>query len=64
MKANSWYECVAQCCQFNRCNVAYWVSDTCLHVECISDELCQPITGDNNAISDDTLYLAVRSVRK
>jgi hypothetical protein len=55
---------VTQCCQFDRCNVAYWISSTCLHIECISDELCEPIAGDNSDINDDTLYIKVRSVRK
>jgi hypothetical protein len=64
VKVKSWEECVTQCCQFDRCNVAYWISSTCLHVECISDEICQPIPGDNSDINEDTLFLQVRSVRK
>ncbi|CAF3864394.1 unnamed protein product, partial [Rotaria sp. Silwood2] len=63
IKVNSWVECVAQCCLFNRCNVAYWISSTCLHIECLSDELCKPINIVNGDINDDTLYLKVRSVQ-
>ena len=61
---NNWDECVAQCCEFNRCNVAYWISSTCLHIECVSDEFCQPISNDNSEVGDNTLYIQVRSVRK
>jgi hypothetical protein len=64
IKVDSWNECVAQCCEFNRCNVAYWISSTCFHIECLSDELCEPITGENSDIDDQTFYLKVRSVRK
>jgi hypothetical protein len=63
-KVNSWEECVTECCQFNRCNVAYWISLTCFHIECVSDELCQPIASDTNDINDDILYIQVRSIRK
>ncbi|CAF0943448.1 unnamed protein product [Rotaria sordida] len=63
IKVNSWSECVAQCCKFNRCNVAYWISSTCLHIECSSDELCEPMNIDNGDNGDDTLYLRVRSVQ-
>ncbi|CAF0992232.1 unnamed protein product [Rotaria sp. Silwood1] len=63
IKVESWTECVAQCCQFNRCNVAYWISSTCLHIECLSDELCKPISIDNDDTNDETLYIKVRSVR-
>jgi hypothetical protein len=64
VKVDSWDECVTQCCQFNRCNVAYWISSTCFHIECLSDELCQPIKGENSDINDETVYLKIRSVRK
>ncbi|UJR37839.1 hypothetical protein I4U23_030529 [Adineta vaga] len=60
IKVNSWEECVNQCCQFNRCNVAYWIESVCVHIECISDELCAPIEGN---INDETLYLKVRSIQ-
>ncbi|CAF5179850.1 unnamed protein product, partial [Rotaria magnacalcarata] len=60
---NEWDECVAQCCQFSRCNVAYWVSSTCLHIECSSDEMCQPIEMADTHLSDDVFYLRIRSVR-
>lgn len=61
---NSWEECVAQCCRFSRCNVAYYLSSTCLHIECLSDELCEPTDTFNNNINEETLYLKVRSIRK
>jgi hypothetical protein len=64
VKVDSWEECTAQCCQFNRCNVAYWISSTCLHIECLSDELCEPVNGANSDINEETLYLKIRSVRK
>lgn len=64
IKVESWEECVSQCCEFNRCNVAYWISSICVHIECISDDMCQPIGNDNADINDETLYLQVRSVRK
>ncbi|CAF4358617.1 unnamed protein product [Rotaria socialis] len=59
---NGWDECVAQCCQFSRCNVAYWVSSTCFHIECSSDEMCQPIEMVDTHLSDDVFYLRIRSV--
>ncbi len=64
IKVDNWNECIAQCCQFYRCNVAYWISSTCLHIECSSDELCQPTKGENSDINDETLYLKIRSIRK
>jgi len=64
IKVNNWEECVTQCCRFNRCNVAYWISSVCVHIECISDELCQPINGDSIDVNDEIFYLKVRSIRK
>lgn len=64
IKADSWEECVNQCCQFSRCNVAYYLSSTCLHIECLSDDLCEPIDAFNSNINDETLFLKVRSVGK
>ena len=64
MKVNSWEECVAQCCQFSRCNVAYWISNVCLHIECLSDDLCQPTNVQNNELNEETFYMKIRSVRK
>ncbi|CAF1062140.1 unnamed protein product [Adineta ricciae] len=60
IKVNSWEECVNQCCQFNRCNVVYWIASVCVHIECISDEICAPVEANLN---EETMYLRVRSVQ-
>lgn len=63
ISAANWYECVAKCCEFSRCNVAYWLSSACFHIECTSDELCRPVDLNDNR-ADDALYMKIRSVRK
>ncbi|CAF0871946.1 unnamed protein product [Adineta steineri] len=62
IKVNSWEGCVTQCCEFHRCNIAFWISSVCVHIECVSDELCEPINSDASDINDETFYVKIRSI--
>uniref|UniRef100_A0A0A9XPA1 PKD/Chitinase domain-containing protein n=8 Tax=Lygus hesperus TaxID=30085 RepID=A0A0A9XPA1_LYGHE len=35
--------CIAKCCTDEQCNVVFMVNNTCYEIECVSNELCQPV---------------------
>ncbi|KPJ02053.1 Dyslexia-associated protein KIAA0319 [Papilio xuthus] len=37
-------QCVMSCCLADSCNIAFIVDSKCYHIECVSDELCLPLT--------------------
>ncbi|CAF4143094.1 unnamed protein product, partial [Didymodactylos carnosus] len=62
VKVTNWNDCISQCCKFQECNVAYWIHHTCLHIKCLSDEMCKPTKIDSDDSDDDILYLQVRYI--
>ena len=60
----SMHMCTALCCAKPTCDLAFMIQNTCIAVECFSEEMCQTLRARPNKLNPKISYIRRREINQ